>query len=964
MAAGPDTLLRYIRRLVTRPELDESSDAALLGRFITARDETAFAALVVRHGPLVLQVCQRVVGNVHDAEDAFQAAFLVLAREAATVRHPEALPAWLHGVARHAALKARSAKVRQVRQAQLVTAHAADPHPDPLSELSARELLAILDEEVQRLPKKYRLPVILCCLQGLSLEEAARQLGWTAGSVKGRLERGRKRLHDRLMRRGLTLSAALAAAEVSRSAASAAAVAHLAAATIRGALGFATRSAVASYVSPAAVALARKVIKAMALARLTIPAALVLATCLLATGFLTYKVANSHSTEPARDNSSPLLSEDKPAPDAAALIQNQRVATDAFNAPIAIRGRVLDPEGTPIPGANLYVGYSPRPSSFTPSRPAMTYSPRATSAADGRFHFTFARSELDAKLLDTSRPAVVAVASGHGPDWAVIGDFAEDVELSLKLVKDLPISGRIVDQNRKPVAGAKIRVDSVQSAPEDEVTRYLAGNWDSWSPKAWIGPLPGQPAVLTTDADGRFRVTDIGRDRILSLALGGPTIGHANLPAVTRPAVPTPYVGGTNGATFEYVAAPSRLIHGVVRDQATGKPVPDVLVSARGTLSTALTDKDGRYELRGCSKSQGYMVTAQSLTGRPYFAAEVWVPEVPSLDPLTLNFDLLSGIPVQGQVRDQSSQKPPRTARVEYYPLFPNAFSSRLTNGLIMAASSAVIRPDGSYSLAVLPGPGILCVVASPSDAYGVAMLDTKELASLFNEVQELTNPLPNGSNHRPGQNPRTALGAGRQGVCCVNRYHALSLIKPAEWAESLVVDLTVQPARTLRGTVAGLDGKPLTGVRVVGLIPTPEDEVLESASFTVMGLNPRRSRDLYFHHKKMGLGKFLTLQGDETKPLTVQLEPCGTVVGRILDKAGKPVTSVNVGLLRHADYYTLTISSAATEANGRFRLEGLVPGPKYSFTHNSLRRLLKEVSEVDVESGRSKDLGDLVLGD
>src|SRR5262245_13425766 len=117
MAVGPDTLLRYIRGLVLRPESDETTDATLLGRFISARDQTAFAALVNRHGPLVFHVCRRVLGDVHEAEDAFQAAFLVLARKAATVRPREALPAWLHGVARRVALKARSARARRFRGA-------------------------------------------------------------------------------------------------------------------------------------------------------------------------------------------------------------------------------------------------------------------------------------------------------------------------------------------------------------------------------------------------------------------------------------------------------------------------------------------------------------------------------------------------------------------------------------------------------------------------------------------------------------------------------------------------------------------------------------------------------------------------------------------------------------------------------------------------------------------------------
>src|SRR5262245_21619291 len=141
MAASPETLLRYIHRLVIRPEPDEATDAALLGRFVTARDERAFAALVGRHGPMVLQVCRRVLGDGHDTEDAFQATFLVLARKAAAVGRREALAAWLHGVARRVALKARTARARRARLTRPLEAPAVDSRPDPLAALSARELL-------------------------------------------------------------------------------------------------------------------------------------------------------------------------------------------------------------------------------------------------------------------------------------------------------------------------------------------------------------------------------------------------------------------------------------------------------------------------------------------------------------------------------------------------------------------------------------------------------------------------------------------------------------------------------------------------------------------------------------------------------------------------------------------------------------------------------------------------------
>ena len=303
MAAGSDTLLRYIRGLVLRPQSDETTDAALLSRFISARDERAFAALVDRHAPLVLHVCRRVLGDIQDAEDAVQATFLILARKAASVRPRDMLPAWLHVVARRVAIRARSAKTRQFRATGHLVVPVVDPRPDPLADLSARELLGIIDDELSRLSAAYRLPVILCCLEGRSVEEAARQLGWTAGSVKGRLERGRARLHNRLVRRGLTLSAALAAAEASRGVTSAAELERLAAATVRGAVAFAARSTAVRDVSPAAVALAGEVIKAMAIARLTVLAALLLAAILLiaVTGLLALGISKQKADQLAQE---------------------------------------------------------------------------------------------------------------------------------------------------------------------------------------------------------------------------------------------------------------------------------------------------------------------------------------------------------------------------------------------------------------------------------------------------------------------------------------------------------------------------------------------------------------------------------------------------------------------------------------------------------------------------------------
>jgi RNA polymerase sigma factor (sigma-70 family) len=961
MAAGPETLLRYIRRLVIPSEPDEATDAALLGRFISARDQRAFTALVDRHGPLVFDVCHRVLGDVHDAEDAFQATFLVLARKAAAVHPREALPAWLHGVARRVALKARSARARPFRKAGPLAAPPADPRPDPLVELSARELLMIIDDELQRLPEVYRLPVILCCLEGRTLEEAARQLGWTPGSVKGRLERGRARLHARLVRRGLTLSAALATAELSRGAGSATAVAQLVASTVRAAMVFVAGPTAVGQASSRAAVLAGEVVNALALARLKIPAALLLATGLLTTGLL---LSRATPTPPATAwpiRSSPSLTKDSPAPTApAAVAKNEPGARgDEADAPIEVSGRVFGPDGKPFTGAKLYVGYSVRHHARDFSVRQTACPLRATSGADGRFHFTFARSDLDARWLDDSRPAVVAVAGGYGPDWVELGESSQGAGLTLKLVEDLPVNGRILNQNRQPVVGAKVLVRDVLSNTEEKVTRFLEGPIDPWSPKSWRGPFPEQPPSATTDADGRFRVTGLGRDRIVSFVLVGPAIRHTSFTAVTRPSTPALSARRFNSATFEHVAFPSQSIRGVVRDRATGSPVAGVRLFALLDDPPAVTDENGRFEILGCPKMpRGYAIMAQPQAGQPYFAAKTELPDRPGFDPLTVDLDLVSGIPLTGQVTDQATGKPPRAAVVEYYPLFPNTHSSKLRHCPAMAASSALVRLDGSYSLAVLPGPGVVCVTASPRNSYAVAMVDDKELDNLCHDRAGAWSP-DQAPARDGGQRPHTAVGASGKGVLCVDKYHALSLINPDEKVESLTLDLRLQPARRLPGTVVGPDGRPLTGVEVVGLTALPYDEMLDSATFTVEGLNPRRSRELIFRHKEKGLGKVLTLRGDVTGPLAIHLEPCGSITGRMVDKGGKPVPEITF----HSWGGSLPGGPAKTDREGRFHV-ALLPGLKYSLGLSGPRRLLKQVGKIEVESGRSKDLGDLPVSD
>jgi RNA polymerase sigma factor (sigma-70 family) len=205
--SSPHAVLGYLHSHLSRRRDEPNDDRELLRRFGEARDGDAFALLLHRHGPMVLGLARRVLGDWQTAEDVFQATFLMLARKVHTIRRAESLACWLHGVAFRLALRAR--RTRQRRQ-ERETHPRRSPPSTPLDELTASEFLSELDEELQGLSENYRTALILCCLEGLSQEEAARRLGCSAGAVKGRLERGRNQLRLRLAKRGRMLPAVLA----------------------------------------------------------------------------------------------------------------------------------------------------------------------------------------------------------------------------------------------------------------------------------------------------------------------------------------------------------------------------------------------------------------------------------------------------------------------------------------------------------------------------------------------------------------------------------------------------------------------------------------------------------------------------------------------------------------------------------------------------------------------------------
>ena len=642
---------------------------------------------------------------------------------------------------------------------------------------------------------------------------------------------------------------------------------------------------------------------------------------------------------------------------------------------IEISGHVLDPDGKPVAGAKLYLSY--------PSAKAMKYPVRATSREDGRFAFTFAKSELGQAPSDNPPLQVLAVARGHGCDWATVG---EGTKVTLRLVKDLPIKGRILGPDGEPVVGAKLAVTGISDDKGDLkafIEAVRKGRFRGYAfTKSWTAALPGQPAVLSTGADGSFRLTGAGRERVVRLHLEGPGIATADLEVMTRitaktikpdtakgtssgggfgravPHVPEP-IGHVHGASFTFSADASRPIRGVVCDKMTGKPLAGV--SVEGLYSRwynrrcqAVTDKDGRYELLGVPKAARYELTLKPVDGL-HFQRRAELKDTGGLGALAGNLELVQGgVTVRGKVTDKEG-KPIAHARVEYYPLNPNPNVRRKLAGIWYPRSEATTGRDGSYTLTVLPGAGVIGVVGPRKDAYMPAWVTFKERKAFFK------TPMRDDGDSRGSLIPavgETSAGGG----LLMAAYNALVLLEPDAKEETLVKNVTLEPARKLTGRVVGPDGRPLTGVAVSGLAPlglgVSQVEILKGAEFTVRGFNPKAPRQLVFSHKAKSLGFYVKDLSDEKPgPLTIKLQPCGSISGRLLNKDGLPLAGsriwVDGGGVRRI---SAVVQVVATDKKGRFRAEGLVPGREY--------RLITVGAQspviVLVEPGKDKDLGDV----
>jgi RNA polymerase sigma factor (sigma-70 family) len=406
MAASPiRSLLPHIRGLVSGPA-SQTADRELLRRFGLEHDESAFAEIVRRHGPMLLRVCRRVLPSEHDAEDVCQAAFLLLARKATSIRWHDSVTGWLFQTAYRLSLKARAAAARRARHE--ARARQAPP-PDPLAELTARELQDVLDEELSRLPEKYRAPILLCCLEGRSRDEAAACLGWPLGAMKDRLEQGRERLRARLARRGVLLGTALTSAWLLEGGTAAALSPR---ATAAAALRLATGQATLAGLLPARVAALVKGGTTMLFCRVTILAAAGLALALGAAAGVTRRSAGPPPAPPRAKQAKPAAKPEEARP-------KEEKPKQGKPAPAAVGP--VQPEAVPLTGHRGAVNAV----AFAPGGKAV-----ATAGADGTVRLwdpstgtQLHRLPLPDRAVGVafSPDATLVVAASAGKVGAVIG---------------------------------------------------------------------------------------------------------------------------------------------------------------------------------------------------------------------------------------------------------------------------------------------------------------------------------------------------------------------------------------------------------------------------------------------------------------------------------------------------------------------------------------------------------------
>jgi RNA polymerase sigma factor (sigma-70 family) len=573
MANAPlHKVLHYLAGIADAPSLAEAADSELLARFAGQHDQAAFNLLLRRHGPMVLSVCRRVLGQAEDAEDMFQATFLLLARKAASIRKREAIGSWLYGVAYRLAVKARARRLR--RQAHEWRAGLRE-RPEGQGDVKAawQHVQATLDEALWRLPEKYRAALILCYLEGMSHEEAAGQLGCPLATLRSRLTRGREKLRALLTHRGLVLSASGFAALLAANLADAAVMGTLRHSTLQAAAQFAAGKPADQVVSAAVAQLLEGGLRTMFISKLMLGIFVVVAAGLLMTGagFTAFQALATPQPQEEQEVGAATVRE-RSNPEKAKPKPSHRLAV-----------RVADSKGKPVADAEVFFLADFRVSA------------EGRTDADGRW-----RGDVPA---DVKNWGLFARKANIGFDYAVpkpkpgsredMQPLPEQIELTLDGAR--PLRVKSVDRQGKAIAGVKVGPWYVQK-PDRGSDINLGGiheRWPrtdnkgiaviDWLPKQFVNAIP-----ILSDHEDYFAQEE-------------------------QPAI----MADKPIEEMTIVFLPKEKLSGRVT-HADGRPAAEITIAVEGSgaginpfRGSARTDADGRYALKVYSE-HAYIVAVQN----------------------------------------------------------------------------------------------------------------------------------------------------------------------------------------------------------------------------------------------------------------------------------------------------------------------------------------------------------------
>jgi RNA polymerase sigma factor (sigma-70 family) len=950
-AASP-SLARQLGSLFASGSAAGLSDRQLLERISQPGqpvDEAAFAAVVARHGPMVLGVCRQLLGDHHHAEDAFQAAFFVLARQARSIRNPDQLGPWLYGVATRTARKARGRIARgrraeergAVERPEARPAFEAGPAIDP-------EQAEALHSEIDRLSGTFRQAIVLCYFEGLSPDEAAARLQWPSGTLRSRLVRAREKLRRGLSRRGFALSLAPPASVSSL----------LRDSTTRAAIRFAARRAADRVLSAPAAALAQEVLRTMFVHRLKAAAlALLMLTALAAgAGYLVHAPATAQD-DVGRGSPGTRRVADRPpdrrSPDAPGSTPGRMIVT----------GRVLDPQGKPAPNATAMVYASLKWPGRGDRLAPMWPSPlgRARSDGSGRFR-------LEAPRVSSARHydfGAVAIAPGYGAGWIKLDPDADRPAADVTLRPEQVIRGRVFDVQGRPVRDVEVSVEQMAPLAADDATRPGSEPEGPYFLADQPHGLPAWPRPAATDADGRFTIRGVGRGLRIRMAIEDPRFAPLNLEVDTD----------ASSAVKDLTMAvePGRIITGRVTYADTGESAPHARVTV-GTQNEKFsawagdfeTDAQGRFRANP-RVGDRYNLTVFAPENEPYLTASKDFAWRKGALEHTVDLVLPRGVRIRGRVVEEGSGEPIAGARINYLSNPRNDPATGATNG------RAATAEDGTFALGVVPGPGYLAVLG-PGEDY--VLLEIGQRMA------------------RTGQPGGQRLYA-----------HAFRRLELEPGDESRDVTISLRESAPVSVQVVGPDGRPAQGAEVISRVILQPTWIawfswrsyyhgaVRDGHFTVHGLADDTEVPVYFLDTQHGLGATARLTGRSgaNGPLTVRLEPLGSARARLVDPAGRPVPHSRYG----AASATLVVTPGpsrdsqdkgdqdrlaadedilpriapihykkgpVSDDQGWLTIPGLIPGATYRIYDNTMGegagpRIRKEFT---VKPGETLDLGDV----